>query len=249
MLHTGLLSVTFRGLSAERIVEITSQAGLDSIEWGGDVHVPHGDVARARAVREMTTDRGLFISAYGSYYRLAETSSPPIEAVLDTAEALGTKIVRVWAGARGSKDADEDYRQTVVDDARRIVALAESRSMLISLEYHNNTLTDTLDSTLDLLSSVRYLHTFWQPSHTPDFNAKKHGLKTLLPYVTNIHVFHWNPNNHRVRYPLADGEGDWLEYIHMIRSSDQDPVLSLEFVRDDDEQQFLTDAATLLSWL
>jgi len=251
MLNTGLLSVTFRGLSAGRIVDLAVQAGLDSIEWGGDVHVPHGDVARACEVRSMTNDSGLFISAYGSYYRLAEKSSPPIEAVLDTAEALGTNIVRVWAGKRGSEDADAAYRQAVIDDAHRVVALADARSLTLSLEYHQNTLTDTLDSTLDLLNAVQHdkFRTFWQPPHTPDLDAKKRGLQTLLPHITNIHVFHWNPYNHRVRYPLVDGEADWLEYIHLIRASKQDHVLSLEFVRDDDEAQFLKDAATLRAWL
>lgn len=251
MLHTGLLSVTFRSLPASRIVELASQAGLDSIEWGGDVHVPHGDVVRAGNVRQMTTDRGLSISAYGSYYRLAEASSPPIDAVLDTADALGTKMVRVWAGQRGSNEADADYRQAVIDDARRVIEKAAARSLCISLEYHNNTLTDTLESTLSLLNAVNHdkFRSFWQPPHTPDLNAKKQGLRTLLSRITNVHVFHWNPNDHRIRYPLADGEADWLEYIHILRASDHDHVLSLEFVRDDDEGQFLKDAGTLLSWV
>ena len=250
MLHTGLLSITFRQLSANRIVDLTVDAGLDSIEWGGDVHVPHGNLTTARLVQCMTVDSGLFVSAYGSYYRLAEAESPPFDAVLDTAETLGASHLRVWAGKRGSKDADADYRKAVIDDARRIVELAASRSIIISIEYHNNTLTDTLDSTLDLLSAVDHpnFRTYWQPPHTPDLDAKKHGLTTLLPSVTNVHVFHWHPDT-QDRFPLADGESDWKDYIDILRTSDNDHVLSLEFVRHDDKAQFKADAKTFKSWM
>ena len=42
MLKTGVCSVTFRNLNVERIIELVVEAGLDGIEWGGDVHVPTG---------------------------------------------------------------------------------------------------------------------------------------------------------------------------------------------------------------
>lgn len=249
MLTIGLLSITFRKLSAKRIVELASAAELDSIEWGGDIHVPHGDVETARSVKQMTQDDGLSISAYGSYYRLAEAESPAFESVLDTAEALGTALVRVWAGKRGSGKADDAYRQAVVDDARRIVDMASSRNIQVGLEYHENTLTDTLESTQQLLNDVHHNHllTFWQPPHTPNLMAKKHGLTTLLPYLANVHVFHWNPAD-KARYPLAGGKSDWKDYLQILQTSNRDHALSLEFVKDDDEAQFIADAKTLKSW-
>ena len=53
----------------------------------------------------------------------------------------------------------------VLDDAIRVVEEASKRSIIISLEYHNNTLTDTLESTLNLLEAVDspYFQSFWQP--------------------------------------------------------------------------------------
>ena len=53
-LKTGLVSITFREKSPEEIVGLVVEAGLDGIEWGGDVHVPHGDLAKAREVRANT---------------------------------------------------------------------------------------------------------------------------------------------------------------------------------------------------
>ena len=71
-MKAGLVSITFRQLSAEKIVGLVSAAGLQGIEWGGDIHVPHGDVKRAEEVKRMTLDSGLEVSAYGSYYKFQE---------------------------------------------------------------------------------------------------------------------------------------------------------------------------------
>ena len=101
-MKAGLVSITFRQLSAEKIISLVSEADLDGIEWGGDVHVPHGDVKRADQVKRMTLDSGLNISAFGSYYKFQEhnpdsaAKGPRMEAVLDTAEALGTPSIRIW---------------------------------------------------------------------------------------------------------------------------------------------------------
>ena len=51
----GFTSTSFRQIkSIEKIVKIASDAGADCIEWGGDVHVPHGDLAIAREAAEKT---------------------------------------------------------------------------------------------------------------------------------------------------------------------------------------------------
>ncbi|MAU12758.1 MAG: xylose isomerase [Anaerolineaceae bacterium] len=250
MLSTGLLSVTFRQLDPARIIALTAQADLNSIEWGGDIHVPPGDMAKAKHIRQMSLDAGLSISAYGSYYRLGTGTQTELSAVLDTTEALGAPIVRVWAGERGSAEADSAYRQMVIEDAQYATEQATRRNIVVSLEYHGNTLTDTLESTLSLLQAVDHpnLRTYWQPEHTPDLATKTHSLRTLLPWLTNVHVFHWEPHTH-ARYPLVDGVDDWRAYIDILKTSDKPHVLSLEFVRDDDEATFLEDARTLQQWL
>jgi len=123
----GLTSVTFRKLSAREVVELARQARIDAIEWGGDLHVPHGDLAAARAVRKMCAD--LEISSYGSYYRVghSEDDNLPFEQALDTALELETGVIRVWAGARPSAESDEAYRELVVEETRRIADLARER--------------------------------------------------------------------------------------------------------------------------
>ncbi len=70
----------------------------------------------------------------------------------------------------------------------------------------------------------------------------------MLPRLRNVHVFHWWPTSAE-RHPLADGETAWRTYIDIVRESGRDADFLLEFVRNDDPQQFLADAATLQRWL
>jgi 3-dehydroshikimate dehydratase len=42
MIRAGLVSVTFRGLPPERIVDLARQARLEGIEWGGDARSAAG---------------------------------------------------------------------------------------------------------------------------------------------------------------------------------------------------------------
>lgn len=118
-LHSGLVSVTFRKLSPPAIIALVQQAGLLGIEWGGDIHVPHGDLPQARQVRQMTLDAGIQVAAYGSYYRVGHPESGPFEAVLETAGVLGAPTLRVWAGQQASAEASPAYRAQVIDREAR----------------------------------------------------------------------------------------------------------------------------------
>jgi len=115
MMIPGLVSITFRELPPEQIISLATEAGLGSIEWGGDVHVPHGDLKSAQRVARLTADAGLEVSAYGSYYRAAGRQSTGVdfESVYKTALALGAPIIRVWAGGVGSSRADAAVREAV----------------------------------------------------------------------------------------------------------------------------------------
>ncbi|MCJ7549353.1 MAG: sugar phosphate isomerase/epimerase, partial [Anaerolineae bacterium] len=117
MIQTGLVSVTFRKLTPRAIVDLVAEAGLDAIEWGGDVHVPHGEIEIARSVRQMTEDAGLDMPSYGSYYRAGHSKLVPFGTVVETAIALGAPIIRIWAGKQGTAAADEAYWLRVIEDS------------------------------------------------------------------------------------------------------------------------------------
>ena len=248
----GLLSVTFRKRSADAVIALAADAGLSAIEWGGDVHVPHGDLATAAEVKRRCDDRGLAVSAYGSYLRAGEAGGPSVEAVMDTAVALGAPTVRVWAGGRGSTDTPD--RRPVTDALVACCDAAAGRGLTVSTEFHGGTLTDTAESTAALIAAVARpnLRTFWQPPEGMDTVDAMTGLTTVAPHVSNAHVFHWWPDG-QTRLPLADGGNRWPLYLTALAAlaalAGETRYASLEFIRGDDPDQFRRDAATLKRWL
>ena len=252
MIHPGLVSVTFRKLSPAEIVALVRKAGLAGIEWGGDIHVPHGDIGRAREVRARTLEAGLRVAAYGSYYRagFSEANGLPFKQVLDSAVELGAPTIRVWPGNKGSADVGENGRWAVIEDLRRIAGLAAQVGVTISTEFHGGTLTDTNDSASQLLVEVDHpnLFTCWQPHNGEATEDCVAGLRAVAPRVSNVHVFHWWPSSAE-RHPLAEGEARWAEFWRELKPLAGERFAMLEFVPGDAEEAFLRDAATLRRWL
>ncbi|GAB3448087.1 sugar phosphate isomerase/epimerase family protein [Actinophytocola sediminis] len=231
----GLVSVTFRQLSVPEIVALVAAAGLRAVEWGGDVHVQDRAAARETAAR--CADAGIEVAAFGSYYRAG--AGAPFDDWLATAVALGAPRIRIWAGELGS--AREPDRRGVVADIARVAALAATEGVTICLEYHANTLTDTLESTVDLLAEVPAVRPYWQPPIGVSAADALTQARTLAPVTA--HVFAWSDTG--ARLPLAAGEPLWTPVL----STMEDGYALLEFVRDDDPAAFAEDAATLLGWL
>jgi len=249
LLTSGLVSITFRKLVPEEIVSLMEQAGLRSIEWGGDVHCPHGDTGTAKRVGQLTRDAGLEVAAYGSYYRAGAAGGPSIEAVLDSASELGAPLIRVWAGNKGSADATKEDRAKVVDACRRIATEAAARDIQIAAEYHGGTLTDTPDSADALFAEVNHPNflSLWQPNVGANAEFIEDSLERITPVLTNVHVFHWHPYNER--QPLADGAGKWAPIITMLKSQGIRRHCLIEFVKGEAPAQLIEDAATLNAWL
>jgi len=270
----GLVSVTFRQLGFREIIRLVGQAGLRVIEWGGDVHVPHGDLARAREVAVQTRDTGLGVAAYGSYYRAAHSEFLPTESrlsferVLETAVALGAPVIRVWAGSKGSADASADTRRHVAEDLLRIAQLAAQAGVRVATEFHGETLTDTNESARALLfEEARHpnLYGYWQPPVGMSDSDCLAGLVSLGPKLLHLHVFNWvlSPSGQVDAYPLEAGEGlrRWREFFAAaiaISAKSQSPAVDavpdpiaamLEFVPGGSPESFLHEARTLTTLL
>jgi sugar phosphate isomerase/epimerase len=250
MLTPGLVSITFRKLAPEEIIALCLRGGVQCIEWGGDIHVPPGDTARAREVGRLTREAGLEVAAYGSYYRLGPDEPGKFEAVLASAAALGAPTIRVWAGRKNARNTEVDERCEIIADALRVADLAARHGITVSLEYHAGTLTEERESARALLGELAHpgIEFLWQPTNGAPVDECASRLVEMLPRLRNVHVFHWWPTAAE-RHPLADGEAAWRSYIDIVRESGRDADLLLEFVRNDEPEQFLADAATLKHWL
>lgn len=242
---TGLVSVTFRKRTAQEIIGLAAAAGLDGIEWGSDVHAPESDPACAALLGKVTRAAGLRVLSYGSYYRLGGGEGRPAAFLpfLKAAAAMDAPNIRIWAGSLPPEKADGAVYEKAAAELREICPLAAREGVAVSLEYHRGTLTQNARSALRLFHAAGCpnLKLYWQPN--PELSAKENcaELRQVAPFLSNIHVFHWDARGGRLR--LAEGADDWRNYIRA--AGGRAGSYLLEFVQNDSEESFLRDARTL----
>ena len=240
----GLCTVTFRELSVKDILHLAEKNQLEAIEWGGDVHLPPGDFETAKQICKESKKIGVKYTSYGSYYFLQDSQN--FHEVLKTAKALGAKTIRVWAGKKASKEADNSYMKSLIQEAREIADLAAKEKIKIAFEYHSGTLTDTPEAAYRLINKINHpnLSLYWQPSEQLSVLERQESLKKLLPIISNVHVFHWKDFYNR--YSLKQGETEWKSYLKLLQNRDR--VYYFEFVKNDSVDQFISDLKTLRDW-
>ena len=244
-MKTGLVSVSFRKLTVEEIIAATKDAGLDGVEWGGDVHVPHGDVEKAEYVAKLMKEAGLETFSYGSYFRVGDTPVEDFRGVIDCARALGTNVIRIWGGTMSPEKMTEEYRAKLIADTKVICDMAKEHGLIVAYECHPDTITETLDSAMLAIKEVgkENMGTYWQPTAVLTTEENIHVLTQVLPYAYNLHVFVWDKDFKR--YTLEEGEAVWTRYIDIAKTNPQIKAAMLEFIKENSLEQMKLDAATL----
>ena len=242
MLYSGLVSVTFRDRSPEDIIGLAIQAGLHGIEWSSRDHIGPDDAELARFVRRIMDEQGLAAPSYGTYYRAGSAENQDFEALTEIAQILGAPVLRVWAGSDRTADMTEEQRSVVMDDLRRICAIAAKKGLTVSTEYHPWTLTDTFESACRLFRELPELRTHWQADEGRAAENHPAVLQALMPKLTVVHAAWWSGGEQR---PFAEGAEIWKTYIQMLKNAGQDRYVLLEFVRNGEIAQLLDDAAAL----
>lgn len=247
MYKIGLCSVTFRHMTVKQVIETAKKSSISGIEWGGDRHVPPGSVERAEEVAKFMEQAKLETVSYGSYYRAGyDKNEFSFETVLDTAIELKAPAIRVWAGRLGSADADQHNRNKVVADIRRIADLATRHQITINLEYHARSLTDTPESAKRLMREIDHsnVYLYWQPAVGETIENRLKSIEIINPWLSHVHVFHWKEIE---RLSFEDGMGEWKQYLRQLEPREGTRYLLMEFVKNDDPEQFYHDVKNLKS--
>ena len=245
----GLCSVTFRSLSPQAVIDLAAANGIRSIEWGADIHVPPGDLENARDVAARTAEAGLSVSSYGSYIFAPDSTPEDVAAVLETAKALGAGHIRIWPGSRKRPSADYSpgERRAAAEALATIARWAHDDRITIGLEYHPNSLTDTLPSALQLMQDLPMpnLFFYWQPAPGLPLEDALAEISALGPRICHLHVFAWLADTSRL--PLHEHVDYWRACVDALpEGAWKKPAFAmLEFVKGDDVGQFAEDAAVL----
>jgi sugar phosphate isomerase/epimerase len=242
----GMTSVTFREKTIEEITALAKSAGLSMIEWGADRHVLPLDFDAVKNARIQMEKNELLCPSYGSYYRMVEKDEDAFRAICKTSQALGAGIVRTWLGRTGSERITHEQYATLLEETKKLSAIADEYGQTLAFEFHGKTLNDNGESSVAFLADCakENVKTYWQPLSYSD-NEK--NLSLVLPYLCAVHVFTWD-DDHK-RYPLADGTQQWKKYLQILKDADISTKLIMEFVKNDTAEQFLTDAAVLRNWI
>lgn len=229
MHNTGVVSVSFRPLSPEEILQGMVKAGLKNIEWGSDVHAICTDDARLDELVELMKKYDITCSSYGAYYRLGVNSIEEFPDYLKATKKLGTNIIRIWAGKARREEMTPEWRQMIIEEAKKVAKLAEEAGVIVCTECHRGTMTETKEYCLELMEGVNSpnFRTYWQPN--PDISDEENVeyIRMVKPYITHIHVFYW-PNNQRIS--LHNGIENWKFY--MKEFAGEEKTLLLEFMYD-----------------
>ncbi|MCA1444182.1 TIM barrel protein [Ensifer sp. IC4062] len=244
----GLCTVTFRSLSADRIVELAAEAGLAAIEWAGDAHVPPGDEPLAKHVGRLSEDAGLARS-YGSYVAPPTDDLAVFQRALDSAVALGASNIRIWPGTRqrDSRDYSADERRAAAAAIRDMGTEAARHGVTVSLEYHPQSLTDETDSARRLIDAIAHenVYIYWQPRPGLPLDEALAEIRQVGRHISHLHVFAWDGD--RNRFLLKSASDYWRTVVAAMPASRWTGrrFAMLEFVANDDPAAFFEDAATL----
>ena len=246
----GAVSATFKKmpLSADQVIGLLADCGLRAVEWSENVHVQPDDPEGAARLREKTEAAGLKVAGYGSYFRLGENEAPipAFARSLRSAKALGAPLIRVWAGTQPSDEVSGEQFRRLAEEAALIAEAAAREQIRVAFEWHKNTLTDTNQSALRLMTLADHpnLYCLWQPTVALSPRERVQGIRMMGGRLLNFHVYSWPDGK---RGPLNAAE--WAYYLDAAADLGGTHCALMEFVRDDTEEQYRADAKTLINLL
>jgi len=241
MYKLGLVSISFRNIEVLELLDEVKNAGLECIEWGSDIHAPKDDIAKLEAIAKKQEELGIKCSSYGTYFRFMKNDPEELHDYIKAAKILGTDILRLWCGTKGSKDMTEEELKNLYKDAEKAAKIAEEYGVKLCMECHNDTLTDWKEPALELMQKINSpaFRMYWQPNQHRSLEENIAYAKMLAPYTEHLHVFNWTGNS---RFPLEDGIDTWKTYL---KEFSDDKYLLLEFMPDDKIETLPTEAESL----
>lgn len=163
-MDAALFTKVFNGRTLEKAFEFAAHAGYDAVELMCDE--PHFGASttreRARELRERLDDLGLAVAGLGTYTgeyvdvsdAEARAELDELESFLELADAMGTDLLRHGVGGPPEYRAEPAHYEEAAEWYREAADLAASYDKRLGIEIHANTITETAESTVELLEAI-----------------------------------------------------------------------------------------------
>ncbi len=238
----GLCSIAFQEKPLEEVIDIAADYGFDGIEvWGKPPHMPaEYDAAHVEKIRNAAAQRGLAISAYGSYVSpMMHLYQKHFEEAFKIAQGLGTALLRIWSGGGASASIAPSDKRLILFRLVSMAQWANFRNMRLGLEMHNNHFTDSVATILETIEGVNVpaLRTYYQPLARGDADEPHTAAQKLASHIVNVHA--QNFDQYGKACPIADGLVDYARIVDILGEVGYDGYLEVEFVHGDNKLEAL----------
>ncbi len=241
----GLCSVTFRKLSAAKVVEIAKKAGVGYIEWGGDIHVTNTE--EARIVKSICDNEGIKICSYGSYYRVGCADKSKWEEICRIAKIMNVSSVRVWLGDKDSEETTQKEYNRILDDLKSICSVAKKYNLLVCPECHDNTYNNNTDAFLKIREELNAdnFKTYFQSRYFR-FDYDIDRIERTFDFIENVHVSYRDLAREQ-RFRKKDRH--YLDkLLKKLLRTDFGGVVLVEFTKGSKEKNFIKDINKLKAY-
>ncbi len=223
----GLCSVTFRKKSAEEVIEIAKNAGVDYIEWGGDIHVK--TVEDALRVKALCDNAGIKISSYGSYFNSADYSEEKWILVCEISKAMGASSVRIWLGKKDSEKTDSSEYLTLLENTKKMCDIAAGYGLVVCPECHDNTFNNNTDAFLRFMKELQKdnFKTYFQSRYfRMEYDLDR--INRTFDFTENVHISYRDLKKEQL---FRKKDRNYLDtLLKKLKSKSFDGVVMIEFV-------------------
>lgn len=238
----GLCTIAFQEKPLEEVINIAADYGFHGIEiWGKPPHIPADyDTAYIRNIRDTAHRRGLAISAFGSYVDpMMPLYQKHFEEAFKIAKELGTDLVRIWSGGGPSKSIAPAEKRLILFRLVSMAQWANFRNMKLGLEMHNNNLTDSVTTILEVIEGVNVpsLRTYYQPLARIDADEPHTAAQQLVQHIVNVHAQNFDEQGKAC--PIAEGVVDYARIVEILNNAGYAGYLEVEFIHGDDKLEAL----------
>ncbi len=224
--------------SLDTQISLLKELGMSWLEFRSceSINVADLTLEQAKEIRKKLDANGIRVSAIGSpigKIHITDDFGPHLEKlehVMDIAEILGTRQIRMFSFFMPKGATPTDYREEVFRRTESMIRAATRRNMILLHENEKDIYGDIPSRCLDLMEHFygdHYRCTFDFANFVQCDEDPLSAYEMLAPYVSYVHIKDALSSDHTV-VPAGEGDGRIKEVFALLDKAGYEGFLSLE---------------------